>query len=566
VNAPATNVLPDQYALLIAQLTHKGDDGLVVADAQLPDFPVIYVNEGFERITGYTREEVLGRNVRFLQGEETEQPELDVIRQALRDSSGCKVTLRNFRKDGTPFWNLLTIVAAHNDEGRLTHFIGLLMDVTEQRRAEAEMAYALGYDTVTGLPRLEVVHDHIQNQIAASPWDPLCVLFIDIDRFFDLSQLLGHEAGNALLREAGKRVREAAGAEARVACVSSDKLVVSLRRCVPQKAAAIAERIRIRLNDFFIHADVRMAVSASIGVAGYPAHGMKAMDLVRYAKKAMSRAKRLGGNAVCLSTDDRTPAEFEQRRLLAAAVSNASRNNELELRYEPRVGGRDSRVTGFEALTRWNRPGSGWVSPAKFIPVIETLGLMPELGGWIIREACRQMRVWRDAGHRDLMLSINVSPQQLLETDFARSVREALAASDLPGSVLELEFSKGIFNLNFESVRAMLIPLKALGVTFALDDFGADQSSFEQLEWFAALKIDRSHVVGLPHNERSVAIAKSILAIGRNMGMAVVAEGIETAVQHELLLSLGCTQFQGYLFAQAMVGTDVLPWLDARRS
>jgi diguanylate cyclase (GGDEF)-like protein/PAS domain S-box-containing protein len=564
VNAPVSDTLPDRYALLIAQLTHKGDDGLVVVDAQLPDLPVVYVNEGFERITGYTREEVLGRNMRFLQGEETEQAELDVIREALRDGRGCKIMLRNFRKDGTPFWNLLTIVAAHNDEGYLTNFVGLLMDVTEQRRAEAEMTYALGFDEVTGLPRLEVALDQMQNQITASPWDPLCVIFIDVDRFFGLSQLLGHEIGNALLREAAKRVREAAGAEARVACVGGDKFVVSLPRYVPQKAAAVAERLRVRLNDFFIYSDVRMAVSASIGIASYPTHGMKATDLVRRAKKAMKRAKRLGGNAVCLNTDDRTPAEFEQRRLLADAVSNALRNKELELRYEPRILGRDARVIGFEALTRWNHPGSGWVSPAEFIPIIETLGLMPELGRWIIEEACRQMRVWRDAGHRDLTLSINVSSQQLLDPNFARSVRETLAAADLPGSVLELEFSKGIFNLNFESVRAMLIPLQALGITFALDDFGADQSNLDQLELFRALKIDRSHIGGLPHDKRSVAIAKSILSVGHHMEMAVIAEGIETKEQHDLLLSLGCMQFQGYLFGQAMGGPEVLPWLEAR--
>jgi len=554
--ALAAGVSEAHLSRLMRLAVQGAEDGIVIADALQADLPLIYANDAFERITGYPREEALGRNMRFLQGDQTDQAELDEIRQALRDRRHCRVTLRNFRKDGSPFWNMVVLAPIYDELEHVTHFLGVLSDVTEKRRAETELAYTLSHDTATGLVRVELLLESVQKRIAMSPWDPLCMLFIDIDHFFGINKVLGQTDGDRLLREIATRLRLAAGAEARVARVVSDEFVVAIGRCVPQKALAIAELLRARIAEPFVCNGVRVITSASIGLASYPTNGLKASDLARQAETAMMCAKRRGGNSICTAPPVST-ASLEDQHQLGADVCSALDQGAFELHYESRISGADARIIGFEALARWHHPQAGWIAPERFIPVIETLGLMAAFGQWVIHEGCSQLRRWLNTGCDGLLVGINVSAQQLLQPGFADLVIAALDEFAIPPALLELEFSAGLAAVDADCVRESLAPLRALGVGLALDDFGTHLSGQGYLPLFSKMKIDRRIVAGLPDDPTQMAIAMTILGVAHSMHMRVVAEGIETEAQRALMISLGCEELQGHLFGRAVPAAAV---------
>jgi PAS domain S-box-containing protein len=523
---------------LLERAVESSINGVAIADANAPDLPLIYVNPAFESMTGYSAQEVVGRNCRFLQGPLHAQSELDVLREALRNQTDCNVILSNQRKDGSLFWNHLFVSPVRDDRGHVTHYVGVLNDLTERRQVEAELAFAANHDAVTGLPRFPILEaalaDALEREGAV-----VSLFYIDLDHFHAINESMGHLIGDEALRIASERLTAVLGADA-------------------AEAAELADRIRTALARPIEGDGYRLYLTASIGISRSPEHGESGMELLRRAEAAMTRSKRQGRDVACEFSAAQMQ-ELEDRLVLGARLRDAITRNELSLHYQPQLRAADRRITGFEALVRWTSPDLGPVPPGRFIPIAEALGLMPEVGSWVMNEACRQLRAWVDQGRTGFTVAVNVSAQQLQRPDIVAVINDALVRHDVPAGMLEIELTESSLMENVERVQGRLAELKALGVSLSLDDFGTGYSSLAYLKQFSLdkLKIDRSFVRDLPDNADDAAIARTVIAMGHQLRMVVAAEGVETEAQAAFLREIGADELQGYHFGRPVAASEI---------
>jgi diguanylate cyclase (GGDEF)-like protein/PAS domain S-box-containing protein len=428
--------------------------------------------------------------------------------------------------------------------------IGALRERADRQRIQAELEYRAAHDAVTGLDRYVVLEPWLAAMLAAGE-GVTAVLLVDLDRFSAVNEAVGHRHADAVLREVGRRLLAAAGPAAHVAHLAADEYVVAFAVADADAAMARADALREALSVPIEGDGYRLVVSATIGVSLAPAHGQTAMDLLRRAQAAMERGKLMGRDVSCAFLTEQMQ-DIEDRMTLGGALRGAARNGELQLHYQPQLRAGDGALAGFEALLRWRNPALGPVSPARFIPIAEALGLMPEIGAWVLREACRQVRVWHDAGHTDICVAVNVSAQQLQRPGLVQSVADAIAEHGIPAAMLDIELTESSLMENVARVQGTLAELKQLGVTLSLDDFGTGYSSLSYLKHFPLdkLKIDQSFVRGLPDNADDAAIARTIVSIGHQLRLQVAAEGVETEAQAVFLREIGCDELQGYHFGR----------------
>jgi diguanylate cyclase (GGDEF)-like protein/PAS domain S-box-containing protein len=543
--------------LLLERVVESSTSGVVIADAQAGDYPIIYVNAAFERITGYHRRELLGRNCRFLQGDERDQAELDVIRHALRHERDCNVVLRNFRRDGSLFWNHLYLSPVRDERGLVTHYVGLQNDLTERRRVDAELAHAASHDAVTDLPRYPVLEAQSARLLQDGDAS-LTVYFIDIDHFHGINETMGHGFGDEALRVLAQRLRDALAEAGQVARFAGDEFVAIAADLPPSQRLTLGQHLRAAVSTPIEGDGYRLTLSASIGISHSPEHGDTIVELLRRAEAAMTRAKRQGRDALCIFSPGQMQ-QIEDRLLLGARLREAPRRHELTLHYQPLVCTRTQGIAGFEALLRWTDAELGAVSPNRFIPIAESLGLMAEIGQWVFNEVCRQLRAWQDAGHVDFFVSVNLSAQELQRPEVATMLRDTVGRHGADPTRLEIEITESSLMEHVDRVAAIMADMKALGLRLSLDDFGTGYSSLSYLKQFALdkLKIDRSFVSELPDNRDDAAIARTIVAIGHQLRMSVVAEGVESPAQAAFLREIGCDQLQGYLFGTPVPAEQV---------
>ena len=542
---------------LLERAVESSINGVVIADANAPDMPIIYVNPAFESMTGYSAAEVLGRNCRFLQGALRQQPELEVLRQALRDQTDCNVILSNQRKDGSLFWNHLFLSPVRDDEGHLTHYVGVQNDLTERRQVEAELAFTANHDAVTGLPRFPILESALA-VLLDKPDAVVSLFYIDIDHFHAINESMGHLIGDEALRLVAERLSAVLGGTAFLARFAGDEFVAIAPGADSARAAELAGQMRTALAQPIGGDGYRLYLTASIGISRSPEHGESAMELLRRAEAAMTRAKRQGRDVACEFSASQMQ-ELEDRLVLGARLRDAIARDELSLHYQPQLRAVDRRITGFEALVRWNSPELGPVPPGRFIPIAEALGLMPEVGNWVMNEACRQLRAWVDQGRSGFTVAINVSAQQLQRPDIVGTVRDTLARHGVPAGMLEIELTESSLMENVERVQDRLAELKALGVSLSLDDFGTGYSSLAYLKQFSLdkLKIDRSFVRDLPDSADDAAIARTVIAMGHQLRMVVAAEGVETEAQAAFLREIGADELQGYHFGRPVAAAEI---------
>lgn len=546
---------------MLERAVESSVNGIVICDARAPDMPIVYVNPAFEQITGYSLAETVGRNCRFLRGDDDAQPELELLREALVQGDDCNVILRNYRRDGSCFWNHLYLSPVRDDAGDLTHYVGIQNDLTERRKVEADLTFVANHDPVTALPRFPILEAALAT-LLDDPDSRTSVLFIDLDRFHSINESMGHLIGDEALRVVADRLSAVLGGPGFLARFAGDEFVAMCRDLDPPQVLALAERLRAAVAQPIEGDGYRLFLTASIGISHAPEHGESATELLRRAEAAMTRAKRQGRDGVCEFSVSQMQ-ELEDRLLLGGRIRDAIRRGELQLHYQPQLDTRSRRVLGLEALLRWNSPELGPVPPARFIPIAESLGLMPELGLWVLDEACRQLRAWMDAGFGRFTVAINVSALQLQRSDIVSQVAQALARHGAPADRLEIELTESSLMENVERVQGRLAELKALGVSLSLDDFGTGYSSLAYLKQFSLdkLKIDRSFVRDLPDDPNDVAIARTIIAMGHQLNMVVAAEGVETEEQAKFLAGIDCDELQGYLFARPAAAADIEPLL-----
>ena len=542
-----------------------------VADATADATPatrIIFVNDAFERSSGYARAEVMGRSLLFQQGPATDAGELARIAAAMARAQPARAELLNYDKAGKAYWVEAELVPFTDADGRQTHWVAVEREIDERKKSEADIHRLAFYDVLTGLPNRRLLMDRIGHLLAAAPRDQSisALMFIDLDHFKHINDARGHATGDALLRLAGERLAQLMRKADTVARIGGDEFVVLLAHLAndldsaARAAAQVAEKIRAAIaRDFEIGAQ-SYHCSASIGVTLLPKMEQQAHDLLREADIAMYRAKAEGRNGIAFF-EAAMQAGVERRLTLERALARALDDGALCMHVQPQLD-RHGRVTGAELLMRWPQADGTYIAPGVFIPIAEESGLIVKLGHWALREACRAARVLAQAG-QPVALSVNVSPAQFRQPDFASRVQAALAEHGTPAGALILELTEGLLIDQRDASLARMRALAELGIRFSIDDFGTGYSSLAYLTSMPLyeLKIDKRFIDDTPHDARGTAIVQAILAMARHLGLRVVAEGVETQEQADFLIAHDCDGLQGYLYARPMPLPDFLTWL-----
>ncbi|MEX0732768.1 MAG: EAL domain-containing protein [Aquisalimonadaceae bacterium] len=536
-------------------------NGMAVVDMGDPEQPLVYVNPAFCLITGYSAEEALGRNCRFLQGGFSDQPGVAVIRRAIEEGCEAETVLRNYRKDGSQFWNELHILPMPDEHGRITHFVGILHDITIRRHYEEELAFRIGHDGLTGLPNRMLLMDRLKQAVAVArrKKSRLAVLHIDLDGFKVFNDSQGHLLGDELLRSVADRLQRAARSMDTVARFAGDEFVMLCTELnCDGDVRIIAERVMAAVSQPIHINQITSHMTCSIGISMYPSDSQDPEDLIRNAGLAMSRAKDRGRNGFASFTTDLSDS-ITRRLMLGNDLRQALNNNQFHLVYQPQFSLGCKGAVGLEALLRWEHPMLGPVSPAEFIPVAEETGLIIAIGEWVLLTACMQQRQWVAQGLPAYRIAVNISARQFARQDLQHLVRTVLEETGLPPSMLELELTESVLMENAESFVRTLRDLRTLGVTLAIDDFGTGYSSLSYLKRFPIdrLKIDRSFVNDVTTDRDDAAIVRAMIAMAHSLRLGVVAEGVETADQFNFLRELGCDGYQGFLFSHPLSIDDV---------
>lgn len=553
---------------VLLRSVESSNEGLLIADASAPDLPIVYTNTAFERITGYSSDEVLGENCRFLQGRDTAQPEIAVIRNALATASHCTITLRNYRKDGSLFWNRLTISPVRDPHDRVTHFIGLVSDITEQKVLEEERRYLETHDSVTGLPHYSGMVPFLESRLADAllHGERVAMLFIDLDKFHAVNDALGYAMGDNALRLLSDRMRGIAP-QARLMRYAGDEFLAFIPGIAPETdLAQLARQANEAVSEpLAVSSNAVLYLTCSVGATEFPLNANSLQDLVHQADLAMNRAKREGRNDFVVFTADMREA-LHDRLTLGARMRSAMAQGEFLMYYQPQVDAQDGAIVALEALVRWQSPEFGLLKPKRFVPVAENFGLIVPLGLLIFRSACLQVREWLQQGLTDFRVSVNASVAQIQRPEFVDDIRKILEETSVPPSYLEIEITETMLMDNAERAVTQLRALKALGLRLALDDFGIGYSSLSYLRRFPVdkLKIDQSFVEGLTSDSSQAALVRAMIAMGHHLGLRVLAEGVETLQQSEFLRRCHCDQFQGYYYSEPVPASTV-PELLRRR-
>ena len=551
----------NQSLLLRERAIESSFNAIIIADITRPGFPIEYVNPAFERITGYSAQETLGRPADFLVDADVDQAALVELRLALRERREARVVVRSYRKDGTPFWNEVYVAPVRVDKEVPEHYVAIFNDITDARNDAEQLARQAQFDTLTGLANRNLLMDRLNQAIASAQrrGDSIVVAFIDLDGFKVVNDSLGHECGDKLLQLVATRLQGCVRASDTVARFGGDEFVLVLNQGAGANICAethIAEQVRKVVDS--IAAPMTLAgndikVGCSIGLAAFPQDGQDADTLIKHADIAMYRAKELGRNGFQFFTAELQERAHKQLQL-GASLRQALERDEFELHYQPQVSLRSGKVVGIEALLRWRHPELGLVGPGHFIAFAEETGLIIPIVEWVLMRACSQNKAWQDAGLPAIPVAVNVSAKQFAQHDLEAVVRRALDHSGLRPHCLELEFTESISMADPEKSVPMMARMKAIGVALSIDDFGTGYSNMSYLRRFPIdrLKLDMSFVRDITTDAGSLAISDAIITMAHSLHLEVVAEGVETEGQLELLKSRNCDIIQGYYFSKPL--------------
>ena len=528
---------------------------ILIVDVTQSAMPLIYVNRAFELVTGYTAQEAVGRNCRFLQGHDHDQPELEKIRTAIRERCPGYAILRNYRKDGSLFWNELYVAPVPDPHGgQPRYFVGVQKDITEIRQYQEALERQANYDALTGLANRNLLKERMQQAISEARrhnWT-FSVAFIDIDNFKRVNDSMGHGAGDELIRLLGQRLQSCLRDGDTVARLGGDEFVLLLTsQSLDESIHTVVQRIRNTIINPFIISGKQLTITCSIGLANFPHDGRHADTLLSNADSAMYQAKASGSNNFRFYAKEMN-AELGQRLSLENDLWHALENQQLVLHYQPQVCMRNSQIIGMEALIRWQHPKLGMIPPLQFIPLSEDDGLIVPIGIWVMETAAQQNRQLQLAGYPPIRVAVNLSVRQLEQKDLVHCIEKTLEHSGLDPQCLELEITESMLMHNIEESIMTLNRISELGVQLSLDDFGTGYSSLSYLKRLPInrLKIDKSFINDITTTNNDAIIARSIIAMAHSLEIQVIAEGVESADQYAFLLEHGCDEVQGYLLSR----------------
>ncbi|OJX81135.1 MAG: hypothetical protein BGO92_08700 [Magnetospirillum sp. 64-120] len=510
-----------------------------------------WCNQAFRQLTGWSENDVRGRGARRLLMGRDRDRRMD---ESLANGETWRGELHLRRRDGTLYVVDQTVTPIKDDDAKVSHYVVVQEDVTERRRAEERIRFLSNHDSLTALPNRLLFRDQIQRAVvhAKAQRHGLAVMILDLDDFSHYNDVLGHDGGDHLLLAVAERLMSRARGVESVARVGGDEFGFLMQTALGgEEAAELAESLIEAMRRPFDINGHEIHVGAAIGVTLYPDDGAEADTLLKNADMAMYRAiegQPYGYRFFAPAMD----SELATRRRLESDLRRAIPRDELELHYQPIVSAADRRIISFEALLRWKHASDGWISPVQFIPMAEGTGMIGPIGEWVLRQACRQMREWDRAGIPAVPVAVNLSALQLKRQDVPLLVRKMLTESGIPSHRLELELTETTVMEDADSAQRIITDIARLGVKLAVDDFGTGYSSLARLKRFPVgkLKIDRSFVGDLAEDESDAAIARAIISMGHAMGLKVVAEGVETQEQFDILSQAGCDAVQGFLFSR----------------
>jgi diguanylate cyclase (GGDEF)-like protein/PAS domain S-box-containing protein len=532
-----------------AQVFESTSEGVIITDAR---GKIRAVNKAFSNVTGYGEEEVIGRSPRLLRSGKHDRRFYASMWTSLEASGRWQGEIWNRRKGGEVFPEWLNISAVRDEQGAVTHYAGVFSDITNIKRSEQLLDYLAHHDALTDLPNRLLCAARLEHALerVRRLGKQLALLFLDVDRFKNINDTLGHPAGDEVLKTVARRLLSCVREEDTVARLGGDEFVAIVEEVAePQDASLLAQRIIDTVSEPFELEGHETFVTVSIGIVLYPADGRNARVLLKNADTSMYQAKAQGRNTFHFYRPELSV--FSRRRFaLQSRLRGALERNELSLHYQPQVSLQTGEITGAEVLLRWESPELGRVGPATFIPLAEEAGLIEPIGAWVLLSACAQIRTWQVAGLPSLRVAVNVSGYQIMRGPIVESVAHALTCSGLDPTLLEIEVTEGFFVREGEQAIEKLNALKELGISFAIDDFGTGYSNLSYLKRMPLdrLKMDQSFVRGIPMDTDDATIARTVIALAHGLQLKVLAEGVETQAQLEFLRGEGCEEMQGYLF------------------
>ena len=540
-------------------------NGIVICDAQEEGRPIIYTNPAVTKLTGYAKEELIGKAPYIFSNGSVDQDGLSVIQQALQAKTSCTVVIENIKKDGTPYWNEFTLSMIQNTEGEVTHLVGIQSDVSDRVAAENKIEHLAYFDALTDIPNRNLFNDRLTQVMSKAQRDNLnaVVMYIDLDGFKTANDTYGHATGDTLLKEATSRIQSCLREEDSVARVGGDEFTVLIPSLsVPDVITVVpkvAKRINDSLSEFFEIEKHTIHISCSIGISIYPKDGDTAEELVMNADHAMYHAKSSGKNTYSFFQSDMDIA-IKRRQQIESSLRQATQNKEFSLYYQPQLSN-DLNVVAAEALIRWSNADFPEISPEEFIPIAEQAGLIEEIGTWVIQQACADYAEFIKVKRPIDKVSINLSVIQLKRQNIVSIIRRYLEHYNVPASALEVEITETIIIDDFEVAKSVLLDLRTLGVTIAIDDFGTGYSSMINLKQLPidTLKIDKQFIQGLPDDMDNVHIVKAIAGMAKGMGIELLAEGVETVEQLAFIReNIECSRLQGFLFDRALPKDQII--------
>ena len=551
--------------VLFAEVIKNTEEAIIISDESNT---IVSVNRAFVRITGYTEEEAIGKNPRMLSSGRQGRQFYEAMWESIQETGSWQGEIWNRKKSGETYLEWLSISTLRNSKNEITRHVAIFTDITKRKEVEQRIHFLAYYDTLTNLPNRVLFGDRLFQALASARRNggKVALLFLDLDRFKSINDSLGHVAGDILLQSVARRLKQCIRETDSICRQGGDEFMIVLPGIERKDdVIGIARKIISSMSEPHVIDSRNLVVSFSIGISIFPEDANNPDALIQHADAAMYHAKEHGRNNFQFFTSDMN-AEALELLSLEADLRRAMKEGQLQVHYQPQADNKTGKIIGIEALARWHHPERGDVPPSKFIPIAEESGLISQLGHWVLKTACAQNKKWQEEGLIRIPVAVNLSALQFHQKDLVEMVAQVLKETGLEAKYLELELTEGIVMSNAESTIDTLNSLKKMGVMLSIDDFGTGYSSLSYLKRFPIdkLKVDRSFIRDIGTNKDDATIATTIISMGHNLGVRVIAEGVETQEQLAFLKENRCDETQGYYVSRPLSAADFSDFIKSR--